>query len=85
MKIRMLVAMSGTRNGARWPALGETVTLPDAEAGRLVASGLAERADEDTPAVETATAPPAEVSTPPAAKPPSRRRGRPGKGENAKE
>ena len=84
MKIRMLVAMSGTRNGARWPAPGETATLPDTEAVRLVASGLAEPVDEGPP-VETATAPPAEVTAPPAAKPPARRRGRAGKGETPKE
>jgi hypothetical protein len=84
VKIRMLVAMSGTRNGARWPALGETATLPDTEAARLVASGLAEEVATAAP-VETATVPPAEVTTPPAAKPPSRRRGRTGKGESAKE
>lgn len=84
MKIRMLVAMSGTRNGARWPALGDTASLPDAEAARLVASGLAEPVDDTAP-VETATAPPAEVTAPPAAKPPARRRGRAAKGETPKE
>lgn len=85
MKVRMLVAVSGTRNGARWPARGETVDLPASEAMRLVDSGLAEKASESGPPVETATLPPAEVATPPAAKPPSRRRGRTGKGETAKE
>ncbi|MFA3877543.1 hypothetical protein ABS735_28355 [Streptomyces sp. MMCC 100] len=85
MQIRMLVTMSGTRNGSRWPARGETTVLPDGEASRLVAAGLAEEVAEPAPPVETATPPPAEVTAPPAAKPPSRRRGRPGKGESPKE
>ncbi|MGW0347566.1 hypothetical protein ACWDX8_13290 [Streptomyces anthocyanicus] len=85
MKVRMLVTMSGTRNGRRWPARGETTDLPASEAERLVAAGVAEEVAEPAPPVETATLPPAEVTAPPAAKPPSRRRGRTGKGESAKE
>ncbi|WP_405695279.1 hypothetical protein OHA99_09405 [Streptomyces coelicoflavus] len=85
MQIRMLVTMSGTRNGSRWPARGETTDLPDGEASRLIAAGLAEEVAESGPPVETATLPPAEVAAPPAAKPPSRRRSRPGKGESPKE
>lgn len=84
MKIRMLVDMSGTRNGQRWPARGAALVLPDAEAAHLIAAGLAEE-DHTTPQVETATLPPAEVTTTPAATPPARRRGRTGKGETAKE
>ncbi|MEU9215395.1 hypothetical protein AB0D47_02500 [Streptomyces sp. NPDC048376] len=85
MKVRMLVAVSGTRNGARWPDRGKTVDLPADEALRLVASGLAEKVTESGLPVETATLPPPEVTTPPAAKSPSRRRGRADKGETAKE
>lgn len=85
MQIRMLVTMSGTRNGSRWPARGETTDLPDGEASRLIAAGLAEEVAEPASSVETATLPPAEVTAPPAAKPPARRRGRTGKGETAKE
>ena len=84
MKVRMLVGLSGTRNGEKWPQRGEVTDLPTAEAEQLVSSGIAEQADEDAP-VEAATAPPAEVSVPPAAKPPSRRRGRPAKGATPQE
>jgi hypothetical protein len=84
VKIRMLVDMSGTRNGQKWPPRGEITELPTAEAAHLVASGIAEKADdEDT--VESAAAPPAEVTTPPEAQTPSRRRGRSGRGESTKE
>lgn len=73
MKIRMQVQMSGTRNGQPWPRLGEVAELPTTEAAHLVAAGIAEQVDE----VETAAAPEAEVSRPPAAKtPPPRRPGR---------
>lgn len=56
MLTRMKVNMSGSRDGVDWPARGETVDLPDAEAAHMVASGLAEPVD-DQPAEETATAP----------------------------
>ncbi|MET9734285.1 hypothetical protein ABZZ79_27700 [Streptomyces sp. NPDC006458] len=46
MRIRMLVDMpeGATRNGEPWPAKGEPVDLPTAEAAHLVASGVAEDA-----------------------------------------
>ncbi|PKT71866.1 hypothetical protein CW362_16535 [Streptomyces populi] len=50
MRIRMLVEMpeGATRNGVPWPAKGEAVDLPTAEAAHLVAAGVAEEAtDED--------------------------------------
>lgn len=50
MKIRMTVDMpeGATRNGELWPAKGESVDLPTAEAAHLVASGVAEEVtDED--------------------------------------
>lgn len=52
MKIRMLVDMpeGSARNGRPWPAKGETVDLPTADAAHLVASGIAEEAAEDEPA-----------------------------------
>ncbi|MCP3817829.1 hypothetical protein NLX86_06665 [Streptomyces sp. A3M-1-3] len=71
MKIRMLVAMSGTRNGQEWPARGEVADLPTAEAAHLVASGVAEEVVGEGD-VETATAPPAETAAPT-----EKRRGRP--------
>lgn len=52
MRVKMLVSLTGTRNGVDWPPRGATVDLPDAEARDLVAGGLAA-----LPVVETATAP----------------------------
>ncbi|KIF69241.1 hypothetical protein HY68_12630 [Streptomyces sp. AcH 505] len=42
MKIRMLVEMSGTRDGQPWPAKGVPTELPTAAAAHLVAAGVAE-------------------------------------------
>ncbi|MFD0902337.1 hypothetical protein [Actinomadura sediminis] len=55
MKVRMKVAVSGTRNGRPWPHPGEVVELSDAEGADLCASGVAEPVAERP--VETATAP----------------------------
>ena len=44
MKVRMLVHMSGTRNGQEWPAAGEPMDLPDGEAADYIAAGIAEAA-----------------------------------------
>lgn len=41
MKVKLIVQMSGTRNGEDWPAAGEVVDLPKDEAAHLVAGGLA--------------------------------------------
>ncbi|MDX3016734.1 hypothetical protein [Streptomyces acidiscabies] len=48
MRIRMLVQMpeGAARNGEPWPAKGETAELPTAEAAHLIASGVAEEADD---------------------------------------
>ncbi|MFE1543611.1 hypothetical protein ACFW61_24465 [Streptomyces microflavus] len=46
MRIRMLVQMSGTRDGAPWPAEGEEADLPTAAAAHLVSAGVAEQVDE---------------------------------------
>lgn len=55
MKVKMIVSITGTRNGQDWPAAGETVDLPDAEARDLVAGGLAVQLDaKAAPVVETA-------------------------------
>lgn len=81
MRIRMIVAMSGTRNGEPWPARGETTELPTAEAAHLVGAGIAEAVPDEPPPVETAAAPPAETRTQPdpedaGAPPGEERRGR---------
>lgn len=49
MRIRMLVDMpdDATRNGQPWPAKGETVELPTAEAIHLVASEVAEEVTDN--------------------------------------
>jgi hypothetical protein len=49
MRIRMLVEMpdGASRNGQPWPARGEDVELPTAEAAHLVASGIAEEVAEE--------------------------------------
>ncbi|MGW1762762.1 hypothetical protein ACWCQL_01495 [Streptomyces sp. NPDC002073] len=53
----MTVTVSGTRDGADWPAAGGVVDLPDGEAEQLVAAGLAQPAAvEVETAVETAAA-----------------------------
>ena len=53
-EVRMIVPISGTRNGQRWPAPGGTVDLPAEEAAAMTAAGMA-RPVTDT--VETAGAP----------------------------
>lgn len=47
MKIRMKVAVSGNRDGKRWPPIGGVIDLPDAEAAQYCASGLADPVAED--------------------------------------
>lgn len=41
MKIKMTGKVSGTRNGADWPEVGEVIDLPDHEALDLIAAGMA--------------------------------------------
>ncbi|QYA94013.1 hypothetical protein KZO11_09970 [Streptomyces anulatus] len=50
MRIRMLVQMNGTRDGAPWPSQGEEADLPTAAAAHLVSAGVAEQVDETPPA-----------------------------------
>lgn len=47
MRIRMLVQMNegAGRDGQPWPAKGEEIELPTAEAAHLVAAGVAEEVD----------------------------------------
>jgi membrane protein involved in colicin uptake len=49
--VRLVARISGTRDGEDWPAPGETIALPEAEANQLLLNGMAV-----TPDVETATA-----------------------------
>jgi hypothetical protein len=55
MRVTMKATISGTRDGADWPAVGEVVHLPDAEAEDMIAAGLAVPAPAPEP--EKATAP----------------------------
>lgn len=65
MKVRMLVTMSGTRNGKEWPPRGNTIDLPDDEATQLCRANMAipspeidvETTTRSDVAVETRTAP----------------------------
>lgn len=41
MRVVMLAHITGSRNGVEWPAVGEEIDLPDAEATTLIAQGLA--------------------------------------------
>ncbi|MHA7270403.1 hypothetical protein [Arthrobacter sp. HLT1-20] len=61
--VRMVAKVSGTRNGQDWPAPGETIAVPVAEAKELLANGMAisvqatETATASTAGTETATVP----------------------------
>ncbi|MGP4084173.1 hypothetical protein [Streptomyces sp. KR55] len=72
MRIRMLVTLSGTRNGQDWPAKGGALEVPDDEGAQLCATGIAEPVAEIG---ETQKAVLPEVS--------ERRRGRPRKPRDA--
>lgn len=54
MRVRMLVTVSGTRDGMPWPSAGEDWDVDAGDAAQLLAAGLA---IEVAPPVETATAP----------------------------
>ena len=41
MRVVMHVAISGTRDGAEWPAKGEEFVVPDTEGADLCAAGMA--------------------------------------------
>jgi hypothetical protein len=42
-KVKMLIKISGERNGVDWPAIGGTLDVPKDEAEQLVANGYAEK------------------------------------------
>ena len=50
MRVRMLLQITGTRNGVSWPRPGGFVDLPESEARCLVINGYAKPAPE--PVVE---------------------------------
>ena len=42
-KVKMLIKLSGTRNGEDWAAPGEIMDVPKQEAESLIANGFAEK------------------------------------------
>lgn len=55
MKIRMRMQITGTRNGASWPAIGGIIDLPESEAQCMIRHGYAAAAPEqEIPQVERA-------------------------------
>ena len=42
-KVKMLIKISGERNGSEWPEIGDTVDVPKDEAESLVSNGYAEK------------------------------------------
>ena len=55
MRVRLLVEVSGSRNGEPWPKRGEVMDLPDAEAVDMLNARMAEAVPE-VEKVEAATA-----------------------------
>lgn len=55
MRVQMKASMSGLRDGAEWPKVGEVIDLPDQEAADMIRVGNATPVSEDPP--EQATAP----------------------------
>ena len=56
VRVKMRHQMSGTRDGADWPAPGEEIALPAEEAAALCGNGMAEPVDTRDEDVETAVA-----------------------------
>lgn len=57
MKVRMLRTVSGFRDGVEWPAVGDVLDVPEAEADDLERIGVAERVSaKSTIAPEAAVA-----------------------------
>lgn len=47
--VTMRAQISGTRNNEAWPAVGETIDLPEDEAAQLISQGMAVAGPEPTP------------------------------------
>lgn len=45
VEVEMLISITGTRNGEKWPAPGGAITLPADEAAQYVANGYARLAE----------------------------------------
>ena len=57
MRVRMLITISGTRNGEAWPTQGNTIDLPGDEALELIEQKVAVPDHDPQRDVETATMP----------------------------
>lgn len=57
MKVRMKEQITGSRNGIRWPKVGEVLEVLDAEAVDLINGGSAEAVVDDPPKAEKRPAP----------------------------
>lgn len=53
MRVRMLVEITGTRDGSPWPPLGAEIDVPADEAGDLIRGGLAVETSPVVPPVAT--------------------------------
>ena len=42
-KVKMLIKISGERNGSEWPEIGGTIDVPKDEAANLIMNGFAEK------------------------------------------
>jgi len=56
MQVKLLVDISGTRNGEPWPGRGESVDLPEDEARAMIAVGMAAEAGDEASAGDDAKA-----------------------------
>lgn len=51
-RIRMLVQITGLRNGHDWPGIGEVIDMPDDEAAIHLRMNVAEPADDAEPVAD---------------------------------
>lgn len=63
MRVKLLVHLTGTRDGANWPGYGEEMDLPDIEARDMISAGMARPVTTFRDA-ETAVPTPAETRSP---------------------
>jgi len=63
--VRILRQPTGTRDNVLWPAVGETLSVPELEADDLERIGIAERVAVVKAAPEKATAPAPETAAAP--------------------
>lgn len=67
MRVTMSIQIGGYRNGEPWPAPGNTIDVPEAEAHDLIANNYAEATDDQAPAADNDPADVPEPDATPAA------------------